>query len=634
MADALLNAITGLRAFQTALATTSNNIANASTPGYNRQVVDIASLPPQGFGNGFIGSGARVENIRRIESEFLTEQLRSASAEAGRLNTFNTLASRVDNLLADGEGSLAPSLQNFFNSVQDLSVDPSSSSARQVVISSANSLVTRFGNIESQLQAIDSDIDVGLRANIQDLNGIATALADLNQKIVEAKSVTSGGQNPNALLDQRDQLILELSEIVAVTTLEQPDGAVNVFIGTGQSLVVGNNAQQLVAIQDPADGSNTRIAYQSSTGGQTDITSSITGGSLSGLLEFRNQQLGSIRNELGRIATVVAGTFNTQHRLGQTLTGALGGDFFAVGGVQVIANTNNGGTASPTGTITDVTALTSSDYEIVYDGANYTLTRLDDGASFVSATGVFNQDGVQFTVGAGAAAGDRFILRPTRLGAQQIDVVVNRTNDIAAGAPVRTSVQVNNLGDGSISAPQVTDITDPDLRDTVEIRFNSPANTFDIVNVTDAVTIAAGVAYTSGADISFNGITVQIEGTPQPGDVFIIENNTSGVSDNTNALALLNLQIADTVEGNSNYQEAYGGLVGRVGTVTRQADLNSQAQNRLLDDAFQAKEAVSGVNLDEEAINLTKFQQAYQAAAQVITTSNELFQTLIAAVSR
>ena len=136
--------------------------------------------------------------------------------------------------------------------MQDLSVDPSSSSARQVVISSANSLVTRFGNIESQLQAIDSDIDVGLRANIQDLNGIATALADLNQKIVEAKSVTSGGQNPNGLLDQRDQLILELSEIVAVSTLEQPDGAINVFIGTGQSLVVGNNAQQLVAIQDPA----------------------------------------------------------------------------------------------------------------------------------------------------------------------------------------------------------------------------------------------------------------------------------------------------------------------------------------------------------------------------------------------
>ena len=633
MADPLNIAVTGLRAFQTALATTSNNIANATTPGYNRQVVDISALPPEGFGNGFIGRGARVENIRRIESEFLTEQLRNASSEAGRLNSFNTLASRVDNLLADGEGSLAPSLQNFFNSVQDLSVDPSSSSARQVVLSSARSLVTRLGNIESQLQAIDSDITVGLQSNIQELNSIATAIADLNQKIVEANSVTSGGQNPNDLLDQRDQLILELSEIVSVQTLEQPDGAVNVFIGQGQSLVVGNSAQQLAAIPDPTDSTNTRIAYQS-FGGQTDITNSITGGALAGLLEFRNQQLGSIRNELGRIATVLAGTFNAQHQLGQTLTGALGTDFFAVAPTQVIGNTNNTGTASPTAAITDVTALTSSDYEIFFDGANYTLTRLDDGFSVVSATGTFAQDGVQFTVGAGANAGDRFIIRPTRLGAQQIDVLISRTNDIAAAAPVRSSVQVSNLGDGLISSPQVTDITNPDLRDTVEIRFNTPASTFDIFNVTDGVTIAAGVAYTSGANISFNGITVQVDGTPQPGDVFVVENNTSAVSDNTNAIALLNLQITDTVGGNSNYQEAYGGLVGRVGTITRQADLNSQAQNRLLEDAFQAKEAVSGVNLDEEAINLTKFQQAYQAAAQVINTSNELFQTLIAAVAR
>ena len=195
-------------------------------------------------------------------------------------------------------------------------------------------------------------------------------------------------------------------------------------------------------------------------------------------------------------------------------------------------------------------------------------------------------------------------------------------------------MNVNNLGDATISSPQVTDITNPDLRDTVEIRFNSPASTFDIVNVTDAVTIAAGVAYTSGADISFNGITVQVEGPVQPGDVFIVENNTSAVSDNTNAIALLNLQTTDTVNGSSNYQETYGGLVGRVGTVTRQAELNSEAQNRLLEDAVQSKESVSGVNLDEEAINLTKFQQAYQAAAQVISTSSELFQTLLSAIAR
>jgi flagellar hook-associated protein 1 FlgK len=633
MGSSLDIAVTGLRAFQTALATTSNNIANSTTPGYSRQEVNFTTLQPQAFGNGFIGTGTRVSNIQRIESEFLTEQLRSASTEAGRLDVISSLASRVDNLLADGDGSLAPSLQNFFNSVQDVAIDPSSTSARQVVLSSAESLVSRFSNIESQLQAIDSDIKVGISENIQDLNAIAGSIADLNAKIVEAQSVTSGGQRPNDLLDQRDQLVLELSEIVSVKTLEQEDGSLSVFVGSGQSIVIGGNAQTLVAVSDPSDASNTRIAYQTFTG-NADITNSITGGRLSGLLEFKNEQLGSIRNELGRIATVLAGTFNEQHNVGQTLTGAIGTDFFASGSAEVIANTDNTGSASVTGTITDFTALTSSDYSLSYDGANYTATRLDDGVSTVSAATSFTVDGVQFDVSAGAAAGDRFLVRPTRLGASQIDVLISRTDDFAAASPVRTSAELNNLGDATINSPQVLDINDPDLTDTVEIRFNTPATTFDIFNVTDGANIAAGVAYTSGADIDFNGIRINIEGPVEINDVFVIERNTNAVSDNTNANALLGLQTADTVGGSGSYQETYGGLVGKVGTVTRQADLNSSAQNRLLEASVQAKESVSGVNLDEEAVNLTKFQQAYQAAAQVIAASDELFQTLLNVIAR
>ena len=331
---------------------------------------------------------------------------------------------------------------------------------------------------------------------------------------------------------------------------------------------------------------------------------------------------------------MLAGTFNAQHNVGQTLSGALGTDFFAVGAVEVVANTNNIGSATVSGTITDFTALTSSDYSLSYDGANYTITRLDDGVTTVSAAPTFTVDGVQINVSAGASAGDRFVVRPTRQGASGIDVLITRTDDFAAASPVRTRADLNNLGDATIGAPQVLDITNPDLTDTVEIRFNNPASSYDIFNVTDGVTIASGVAYTSGADIDFNGLRVQIEGPVESGDVFVIERNSGSVSDNTNALALLALQVADTVSGTSNYQETYGGLVGRVGTLTRQAELNSSAQNRLLEDSVQAKESVSGVNLDEEAVNLTKFQQAYQAAAQVIATSDELFQTLLSAVAR
>ena len=633
MGDALDISVTGLNAFRTALATVSNNIANANTEGYSRQEVQINSRTPQPFSGGFIGSGAFVNNIQRVESEFLSNQVRVASSESQRLNTFNTQSGRVDNLLGDAAGSLSPSLQNFFNSIQDLSNDATSSSARQVVLSSGESLVNRLQNIEGQFATIDRDIDSEIRNSIREVNSIAVNIADLNQKIIEARNFVTGDQQPNELLDQRDQLLLDLSKFVSVQTVEQQDGAFNVFIGTGQSLVVGNRAQELLATNDPADSEQTQISFLSGST-QIDITSQITGGSLAGLLDFRSQQLGSIRNELGRVATVLAGTFNEQHRAGQTATGALGSDFFTVAPVQSIANTGNAGTATVAASITDFTALTASDYEITYDGANYTLTRLDDGFTTNSAAGVFNVDGVQFTVAAGAVAGDSFIVRPTRRGASQIDILLTRTNEIAAAAPVRTREQSSNIGDARISVPQVTDVTNADLRDTVEIRFNSPATTYDIFNVTDASLISAGNAYTSGADISFNGITVQIDGIAEAGDVFIIESNASAISDNTNALALLNLQNADTVGGNSSYQETYGSLVGRVGTVSRQTQLNAQAQDRLLQDAIDTQQSVSGVNLDEEAINLTKFQQAYQASAQVIATSNELFQTLISVVSR
>lgn len=633
MGGALDISVTGLNAFRTALNTVSNNIANANTEGYSRQEIQISSLPPQVIGGNFVGSGSFVSDIKRIESSFLTSQVRVATSESQRLNTFNTQSSRVDNLLGDSEGSLSPSLQNFFNSLQDLSNDATSSSARQVVLSSGESLVNRFQNIENQLASVDRDIDNEIKNSIREVNSIATNIADLNEKIIEAQNFVLGDQQPNELLDQRDQLLLELSKFVAVQTVEQQNGSFNVFIGTGQSLVIGGVAQELLAIRNEADSQQTQIAFIAGST-QSDITSQVTGGSLSGLIDFRDQQLGSIRNELGRIATVLAGTFNEQHRSGQTVTGDLGADFFAVGPIQTIPNTSNAGSATLTASITDYTALTASDYEVTYDGANYTLTRLDDGVATNSAAGVFNVDGVQVNVGAGAVAGDSFIVRPTRLGASQIDLLLTRTNDIAAAAPVRTSQNINNLSDASISSPQVTDIGNADLRDTVEIRFNSPATTYDVVNVTDASVISAGNVYSSGADISFNGITVQIDGPAAAGDVFIIENNNSAVSDSTNVITLFNLQTASTVDGNSNYQETYGSLVGKVGTVSRQTQLNAQAQDRLLQDAKDTQQSVSGVNLDEEAIKLTQFQQAYQAAAQVISTSNELFQTLISVVAR
>ena len=633
MVDASRTALTGLQVFQRALATTANNVANVNTEGYTRQRVEIASRPTQVFGDGFFGSGARVVGVQRIEDQFLNARVQSSASDVARLDSYLSLIQRVDNLLSDSQGGLDNALQNFFNSLQDLSNDPASIPARQVVLSNAQTLVARFKDLDQRYNDINQEINTRLVGDVNDINSIASSIADLNQAIVEAKASSSGGGVPNDLVDQRNVLVERLSERISVNTVELNDGSINVFIGGGESVVIGNLSRQLSTINDPSDPTQLRIGIDAGAG-IFDITNKITGGSVSGLLDFRSEQLSDIRNQTGRLALVLADAFNAQHQEGLDANGALGTNFFAVAAPQTISNQNNTGAATVTTSITDFTQLTSSDYELSFDGSNYTLTRLSDGVNISAPSGPLNIDGIQVDIAGIAAAGDRFLVRPTSSGAAGINLLITSTSQIAAASPVRSLENTPNLGDGVVTAAEILDVTDPDLFDTVEIRFNSPPSTFDIVNVTDSVTIAAGVAYTNNANIDFNGIRVQIQNQPEAGDVFTIEQNTGGVGDNTNALALLSLQTSQTIGGTATLQEGYGALVSQVGTVSRQTSISSQTQQALFDQAVQERENISGVNLDEEAINLVRFQQAYQAAAQVIATSNSLFDTFLGIVSR
>ena len=444
---------------------------------------------------------------------------------------------------------------------------------------------------------------------------------------------SSGETVPNDLVDQRNLLVEKLSERISVNTVELNDGSINVFIGGGESVVIGGLSRQLSTINDPSDPSQLRIGIDAGAG-TFDITNKITGGSVSGLLDFRSEQLSDIRNQTGRLALVLANSVNTQHQEGLDANGVLGTNFFSVAAPQTIGNQNNTGAATVTTTITDYTQLTSSDYELSFDGANFTLTRLSDGVNISAPAGPLNIDGIQVDIAGAAAAGDRFLVRPTSAGAAGIDLLITNTSQIAAASPVRSLENTPNLGDGVVTAPEILDVSDPDLLDTVEIRFNTPPSTFDIVNVTDGVTIAAGVAYTSNANIDFNGIRVQIQNRPEAGDVFTIQQNAGGVGDNTNALALLDIQTSQTIGGTATLQEGYGALVSKVGTVSRQTSISSQTQQALFDQVVEERNNISGVNLDEEAINLVRFQQAYQASAQVIATSNSLFETFLGIVSR
>ncbi len=632
--------VSALRAFQSGLDTTGQNIANVNTPYYSRQEAMFEQRPPQFSAAGvYVGSGVDVQDIRRIYDQFVVNQVQNGTSTFQQTDTYYSFATQVDNLMADEQSGLTPGLQNFFNAVQEVANDPTSTAARQVLLTEGQSLVSRFRYLYDRLEAIRADANGRIAGFVDEINGLADSLAKINQDIVIATG-RANGKTPNDLLDQRDALLGKLSELVAVRTVAQDDGSLNVFIGNGQALVVGNRANRLSADPLGLDVTEPDISIDNN-GTLVRITDHITGGKLGGVLAFRGEILDRAENALGRVAAGLAADFNARHRLGMDLNGALGQDFFRAPAPEVIAATGNAGTPV-TVTISDTNQLTIDDYELRYDGANWTFYRVSDN-QVVPHTGTgtavdpFVVNGISVVLGGGYAAGDRFLIRPVRQAARDIDTRLTDPREIAAAGAVTADTPVTNVGSGLIGSPTVLDATDPNLLNNVTITFTSPT-TFDVFDNTTATPLAVGVAYNPAdpADVlAYNGWQVELSGAPATGDSFTVRGNAGGVGDNRNALALAGLQQAQVLAGGTaTYSDAYNEMIGDVGTSTRRAEITSQAQKKLLDDAIRTREGISGVNLDEEAANLLKFQQAYQAAAQVIATADSLFQTLIDAVRR
>jgi flagellar hook-associated protein 1 FlgK len=617
-----------LAAAQAGISTTGNNIANAATPGYSRQVVVQSAAPPQNFGYGFLGQGAQIDTVKRIYNEFQATQIRTTqSAQSGQASYYVQIQ-QVDNMLADPSAGLSPAMQDFFKGVQDLAANPASVPSRQAALSTGQSLAARFQGLNDQLDQLNQGVNSQIASSVNDINTYAQKIAQLNGAITIAQGVANG-QPPNDLLDQRDQLMMDLSKEIKTTVVKQDDGKYNVFIGNGQPLVVGNQTFALKTTVSPTDQGRIEVAY--STNGNSVIMgeSSLTGGTLGGLMDFRSQTLDSAQNALGRVAIGLASTFNAQHRLGQDLNGNMGGDFFTVASPRVSASTTNSGTGTLTASISDASALTASDYRLNFDGSNYQLTRVTDGS--VSTFSSFPQtiDGVSLNLAGSPTAGDSFLIRPTVDGAKAFGVAISDTSLIAAAAPIRTAAISTNSGTGSINAGSVNAPPPPNanLQQPVTITFTS-ATTFDVSGT--GTGNPTGLTYTPGASISYNGWSVQIAGAPASGDSFAIVANTGGAGDNRNALLLGALQTSNTLAGaTTTYQGAYSQLVSSVGNKTNELNVTSTATGSLLTNLLQVQQSESGVNLDEEATNLLRYQQAYQAAGKVMQIASQLFNTLL-----
>jgi len=639
----ILNAaISGLLASQRSLATVSHNISNVHTEGYSRQRVDLVAREAQFSGVGYLGSGVETSSVTRITDQFLTTQLRTSTSSASDINSFLTLASRVDNMLADAETGLSPSLQNFFASIQDVNDLPSSATARQVMISEAGSLAARFQFLDDRLSDLGDEVKIQLSDNVSDINTIATSIADINTRIVEA-SGAAGGAPPNDLLDQREVLILDLAELVTVNTVEQNDGSLNVFIGKGQPLVIGNNASALSITESYEGHYEVSLANQFSS---SIITDSISGGSLGGQINFQTQMLEPAKNALGRLAIGIADSFNDQHRLGASLDGDVNTAFFNVGTPRVAAL----GTApdNVTSVITDPSALSDSDYNLTFNGGNsYTLTRLSDATTTAIDTGGVSPyttpavDGFTMDITAGAVAGDQYVIRPTINGASDISVLVTDPRKVAVAGPLKGGITTNgsgvptNIGNASMSDVNISSTTGVPLAANITLTFDATNNRYDIsappggTLAYNPATDNAGKEFTIAAA---GNATFTVSGFPEDGDGFLIQNNTGADGDNRNGLLLGDLQSNRLLlNGSATYQDTYGQLVAGVGSTTRQTEISSAALDVLKEQTIEARESVSGVNLDEEAANMLKFQQSYSAAAQMISVADNLFNSLMRA---
>lgn len=745
MANILGIGQSALAAAQVGIATTGHNIANASTPGYNRQELLQTAAVAQTLGGTFVGQGVSVGQVRRVYNEFLGRQVNSIQTTSNYASTYLAQINQISNLVADTTTGISPALQDFFSSTQNLASSPNGTAgaaARQSVLSSAESLVARFQSLQTRLDQTRENVNDQIVNSITSINGIATQIASLNASIERVSS--AAGSPPNDLLDQRDQLVTELSKFTSVSVVPQ-GSKFNVFIGTGQPLVIGDGANSLQASNSLTDPSRIEVAFQNNGTLIQLPESSLNGGQLGALFSFRSSTLDVAQNSLGRVAIGIATSFNAQHKLGQDLNGQQGVDFFSVGSPISTPSANNTTSAAISATITDVSALTTSDYRVQFSGGNYTITRLSDGVNQTTSSLPIVIDGVSFNLTAppspAPANGDEFLVRPTANGASALGVALRDPSRIAAATGVTTAVPTTNTGSGRISSGSINSliatgstsstatisaarlgnnfnlnsyggpitltfssaaggtltgfpaganvavtvgnvttnypppatvpytsganisvnginfaITDgaspPSNGDTFtlanslpvaanRLTYNSATNSLSgfpatanvtVTNGTTTTTYPAGatVPFIAGSTVSFQGQSFVVSGVPNNGDVFDITPNTNGTADNRNAILLSGLQSKNIlINGSSTAQGAYGQLVSLVGNRAHELEVTSESESKLLEQAIQTQQSDSGVNLDEEAANLLRYQQAYQAAAKLLQIAGQLFDALL-----
>jgi flagellar hook-associated protein 1 len=646
--------LSGLNAAQWGLTTTSQNIANQTTAGYSVERPVYSESSGQYTSSGYVGSGVSTTTVQRQYSQYLTTELNNAQSQSGSLSTYYTMLAQLNNMVGSPTSGISSAITSYFTGMQNVANDASNPAMRQSAVSSAQSLADQLNAAGDQYDQLRQSVNTQLGDTVKQINTYTAQIAQLNSQIA---SLSTQGQPPNQLLDQRDQAVSNLSSLVGVQVV-QGDSGYSVFMSNGQPLVVSDKSFNLTTTTSPSDPTETAVAYAGIANGsatpQILPDSTQLGGQLGGLMTFRSQSLDPAEAQLGAIATSFASQVNAQNALGVDLNGNQGGALFSVGNPTVYSNTNNTGNATLSVSLTNASQPPSSDYTLSYDGSNYTLTDRETNQIVGQSNSLpATINGMKLSLGSGTMnAGDSFTIEPTRGALNGFNLTTADGSAIAASAPVLVSTGNSNTGTASVTSGTVSSgYSMPTTSTTITYNSSSgslsgfpngatvtvagtPPSTYTIGSTAPAV---SSVPYdpTKGASItisgsSINNVSFQITGTPANGDTFTIAPNSAGGKDGRNAQLLSNLVTAKSMgNGTLTLTDSYANYVNDVGNQTNQVKTANTAQTSLVTQISSAQQSVSGVNINEEAANLLQYQQLYQANSKVIQTAATLFQTIL-----
>jgi flagellar hook-associated protein 1 FlgK len=637
-------AYSGMSAFQNALSVTGNNIANVKTRGYSRQSIQFTPTPSRSFAGSFIGTGVAVNNVYRNVDQFANAQVRSTLSIKSQYDTFYQQALQINKLLSQDGSSLSSSLQSFFDSLGQLNNAPDSVASRNVAMSQSQLLASQFLFLQQNLDQYQENSTAQIKEIAGKINQLTANLAAVNEQIMNAS-------NSPELLDQRDELLKQLSEFSDLTVIEQDNGMVNVGIGSGQMLVIGTTQRALSVSYDQLTAQGTHITLDSGAG-QTDITNQLVSGTLGGLLNYERNILSKSSQIIGQMAIGLAQTFNAQNRLGMDLNNQLGQNIFTDYNSQAlqlnrsVAAATNAGSGVLSVNITDISQTKISDYQLVVTDAvtnQIALIRDSDGSAVTlnwssnppaPPAGQIVVDGMTITVDniANLADNDTFTIMPTRGAAANFSLLMSDPRQLALASPVQTSASINNTGQGKIDLGSVLNTSEVTKQYTID--FISPTQ-FNLINVTDGITTGP-IAFVPNTDnviqIPDNinpSYSITLSGAPNTGDQFAAQFNQGGYGDNRNGLLLAAVQQQSIFSnGNETIFDVYSDLLSETGSQTNEAKNRADAFQVLYKQSVDYQESISGVNLDEEAENLLQFKQAYEAAGKLMEIANQMMELL------